>query len=114
MGWAVILCLFGGSQSQAVDLIDRVKNQEIVQVLRLRTGSSKVLRTPFPITRISVGDPEIADILLISEKEIYVNGLAPGATNLSIWGKSRFTSANVTVEADLTLLKEKLHQILPK
>jgi pilus assembly protein CpaC len=31
-----------------------------------------------------------------------------------MWGKSRFTSATVTVEADLTLLKEKLHQILPK
>ena len=30
-----------------------------------------------------------------------------------MWGKSRFTSATVTVEADLTLLKEKLHQILP-
>jgi hypothetical protein len=31
-----------------------------------------------------------------------------------MWGKSRFTSATVTVEADLTLLKEKLNQILPK
>jgi len=31
-----------------------------------------------------------------------------------MWGKSRFTSATGTVEADLTLLKEKLHQILPK
>jgi pilus assembly protein CpaC len=31
-----------------------------------------------------------------------------------MWGKSRFSSATVTVEADLTLLKEKLHQILPK
>jgi len=39
---------------------------------------------------------------------------APGVTNISMWGKSRFTSATVTVEADLTLLKEKLHQILPK
>jgi len=35
-------------------------------------------------------------------------------TNLSLWGKSRFTSATVTVEADVSLLKEKLHQILPK
>ena len=31
-----------------------------------------------------------------------------------MWGKTRFTSATVTVEADLTLLKEKLHQILPR
>jgi pilus assembly protein CpaC len=61
-----------------------------------------------------VADPEIADIILISEKEVYVNGLAPGVTNLSLWGKNRFTTATVTVEADVSLLKEKLHQILPK
>ena len=111
---ALGLVLVGGSSAGAVELLDRVKNQEIAQVLRLRVGHSKVLRTGFAITRVSVADPDIADIILISEKEIYVNALAPGATSLSLWGKSRFTTATVTVEADLTLLKEKLHQILPK
>ncbi len=99
---------------QGAQLLDRVKNQEINQVLRLKVGRSKVLRTPFSLTRISVADPDIADLILISEREIYINALAPGVTNISMWGKSRFTSATVTVEADLTLLKEKLHQILPK
>jgi pilus assembly protein CpaC len=97
-----------------VDLLDRVRNQEIDQVVRLKVGHSKVLRTPFALSRISVADPDIADLILINEREIYVNGLAPGVTNLSMWGKSRFSCATVTVEADLTLLKEKLHQILPK
>jgi pilus assembly protein CpaC len=35
-------------------------------------------------------------------------------TNLSLWGRNRFTSATVIVEADVTLLREKLHQVLPK
>ena len=116
-GWlllGLVLVLGGAHQAQAADLLERVKNQEIKQVLRLRVGHSKVLRTPFAITRISMADPEIADIILISDKEIYVNALAPGVTNLSIWGKSRFTTTTVTVEADVTLLKEKLHQVLPK
>ena len=112
--WGIILVLLGTVPAQAADLLDRVRNQEINQVLRLKVGRSKVLRTPFALTRISVADPDIADIILISEREIYINALAPGATNISMWGKSRFTSATVTVEADLTLLKEKLHQILPK
>lgn len=112
--WGIVLVLLGAAPAQAVDLLDRVKNQEINQVLRLKVGRSKVLRTPFALTRISVADPDIADLILISEREIYINALAPGATNISMWGKSRFTSATVTVEADLTLLKEKLHQILPK
>jgi pilus assembly protein CpaC len=117
-GWllslGVVLLWVLGSSASGADLLERVKQQEITQVLRLRVGQSKVLRTGFAITRISVADPEIADILLISEKEVYVNGLAPGVTNLSVWGKSRFTSAKVSVEADVSLLKEKLHQILPK
>ena len=111
-GW--LLGVVGEGSAFGADLLERVKNQEITQVLRLRVGHSKVLRSAFAITRISVADPEIADIILISEKEVYVNGLAPGVTNLSLWGKSRFTTATVTVEADVSLLKEKLHQILPK
>ncbi|MCL4502199.1 MAG: type II and III secretion system protein family protein [Deltaproteobacteria bacterium] len=110
----LVLSVAGGDSAFGADLLERVKSQEITQVLRLRVGHSKVLRSTFAITRISVADPEIADIILISEKEVYVNGLAPGVTNLSLWGKSRFTTATVTVEADVSLLKEKLHQILPK
>jgi pilus assembly protein CpaC len=116
-GWLLLglaLVVGGAFPAQAADLLERVKDQEIKQVLRLRVGHSKVLRTPFAITRISMADPEIADIILISEKEIYVNAQAPGVTNLSIWGRNRFSTATVTVEADVTLLKEKLHQILPK
>jgi pilus assembly protein CpaC len=99
----------------AAELLEKIKDQEISQVLRLKVGQAKVLRTPFPITRISVANPEIADIVLISEREIYVNGLGPGVTNLGLWGAAaRFTSTTVQVEPDVTLLKEKLHQVLPK
>jgi pilus assembly protein CpaC len=100
--------------AQGAELLERVKNQEITQIIHLKVGHSKVLKTPFALTRISVANPDIADLILISEREIYINAQAPGVTNISMWGKSRFTSATVTVEADLTLLKEKLHQILPK
>jgi pilus assembly protein CpaC len=112
--WVIILGFLGAVPASAAHLLERVKNQEINQVVRLKVGHSKVFRTPFTLKRISVADPEIADIILISEREVYVNGLAPGVTNISMWGKTRFTSASVMVEADLTLLKEKLHQVLPK
>jgi pilus assembly protein CpaC len=72
------------------------------------------LRLPFAITRISVANPEVADIILTSPQEVYINGLAPGTTNLSVWGRGRFSSARVTVEADIGQLKENLAQVLPK
>jgi pilus assembly protein CpaC len=96
------------------DPLGRIRDQEITQSLRLKAGQSKVLRLPFAITRISVANPEVADIILTSPCEVYINGLAPGVTNLSVWGKGRFSSARVTVEADTSQLKERLAQVLPK
>jgi pilus assembly protein CpaC len=112
--WTIIFTFMATIPASAASLLDQVRNQEINQVIRLKVGHSKVMRTPFTLTRISVADSDIADLILISDREVYINGLAPGVTNISLWGRSRFTSASVTVEADLTLLKEKLHQVLPK
>jgi pilus assembly protein CpaC len=109
---ALLLVCLGAVGAGAAQL--KIKDQELTQTLKLKVGQSKVLRTPFSITRVSVADPEVADIILTSAREIYINGLAPGVTNLSLWGGNRFTSARVTVEADVSLLKEKLAQVLPK
>lgn len=98
----------------APDLLERVQTEELEQIIKLRVGCSKVLRTPYPIQRVSVADPDIADIVLISNREIYLNGNSPGVTNISLWGKERFSSTRVSVEPDITILKEKLFKILPK
>ncbi len=108
----VMVCLVGGPV-KAVDPLGQIRDQEIKQSLRLKAGQSKVLRLPFSITRISVANPEVADIILTSPREVYVNGLAPGVTNLSVWGHASFSSARVTVEADVSQLKESLAQVLP-
>lgn len=114
LGLVSMALVLGGPEARAANLLERVKDQEIKQTLRLRVGHSKVLRTPYAITRISVANPEVADILLLGEREIYITGLHPGTTNLSLWGKARFSTAAVHVEPDVSLLKEKLAQILPK
>ena len=110
----LMLVLGGAHQAQAADPLERLKNQEIKQVLRLQVGHSKVLRPPLAISRISMDDPEIAELILIADKEIFLNALSPGVTNLSTWSQSRVNPATVTVEADVTLLKKKLHRVLPQ
>jgi Flp pilus assembly secretin CpaC len=86
---------------QAANLMDRVQNQEINQVLRLKVGRSKVLRTQFPLTRIAVADPDIADLILISEREIYINALAPPANNILNRVRSASTVTVAEVKRDL-------------
>jgi pilus assembly protein CpaC len=113
----IVVTAFSGASPPvlaAPDLLERAQNDDLEQVIKLRVGSSKVLRTPYPIQRVSVADPDVADIVLISNREIYLNGNAPGVTNISLWGKERFSSTRVSVEPDVSILKEKLFKILPK
>jgi pilus assembly protein CpaC len=111
---ALLILVPLATSARGADPLGNIRDQEITLTLRLRAGQSKVLRLPFAITRISVANPEVADIILTSPQEVYVNGLAPGTTNLSVWGRGRFSSARVTVEADVGQLKESLAQVLPK
>ena len=82
--------------------------------MSLLIGKSTLLRLPDPIERISVGNPSIADVTLISKREIYLLGKALGATNVIIWSNAgQATVIDVTVDADLTPLENQLKLLLP-
>jgi pilus assembly protein CpaC len=67
-----------------------------------------------PVTRVSTGDPEIADILLINPTELYVLGKSLGTTNLVAWGKQgRGVPMDIAVLIDTASLTTALHEILP-
>ncbi len=76
---------------------------------------SRVLTTRTAVKRISVGNPEIADILITSPTQIYLLGRSLGSTNVLLWdGSNRLIdSLDLEVVHDLSGLKSKLHQILP-
>ncbi|QBQ55879.1 type II and III secretion system protein family protein [Nitrosococcus wardiae] len=65
--------------------------------------------------RISVGNPGIADILMLHSRQLYVVGKALGTTNVVVWDNNErvFASFNIEVVHDLDMLKRKLHRLLP-
>jgi pilus assembly protein CpaC len=71
--------------------------------------------------RITIAAPEIADFLFIPKvnrknrvRNIYIKGLKPGATNLTLWKNGNiFRIYDITVNFDISLLKQKIHEILP-
>src|SRR5918996_2173094 len=85
------------------------------QRLNLAVGKSLVIDTPVAIKRVSIADPEIADTVVISPRQIYLTGKAVGTTNLTLWGTDDRVSTifDVAVTPNLTQLKEKLQEILP-
>ena len=45
-----------------------------------------ILRTGYGVTRVSVGDPKIADVVVLRTSEIQIVAKEVGATNVVLWG----------------------------
>lgn len=95
---------------------DSVELQTLdAQKLTLVSGKSVVLRSTAPVSRVSIAAPEVADFLILSANEIYITGKAAGSTNLTLWQNKRMVAIfDLEVGYDLSLLKQKMHEILPE
>lgn len=82
--------------------------------MSLVVGKSTLLRLPQPVDRMSVGNPAIADVTPISEREVYLLGKDLGATNLIVWAKGgQATVIDIQVTADASVLQGELATLLP-
>jgi pilus assembly protein CpaC len=83
--------------------------------IRVPVDKSRVLRLGQPVTRVSVGNPNIADILVLEARQLYVLGKSLGATNVVIWGEGDkvLRAIDIEVTHDLEALKAALHQLMP-
>lgn len=57
-----------------------------VQRLEMVAGRSMPLSGTTPITKVTVANPAIADVVVISENEVVVNGILAGETDIILWG----------------------------
>ncbi|MGH7718759.1 MAG: type II and III secretion system protein family protein [Gemmatimonadaceae bacterium] len=56
-----------------------------VQRLELAVGRSYPVTAPATISRVSVALPEVADVAVISEREVVINAKAVGETDVLLW-----------------------------
>jgi pilus assembly protein CpaC len=52
----------------------------------LPIGRSFPIETAVPITRVSVANPEIADVVVVDERSVVINARASGETDIILWG----------------------------
>jgi Flp pilus assembly secretin CpaC len=75
------LCLFllwGGT------LVAQTPESGITRV-DLSIGRSFPITTTATITRASVANPDVADVVVIGERDVVINGRAPGETDVILW-----------------------------
>jgi Flp pilus assembly secretin CpaC len=71
----------------ALLLSRRALAQDILR-LDLPVGRSFPYRAAEPITRVSIANPDIADVVVISEREVVINARAGGETDAILWLQS--------------------------
>jgi pilus assembly protein CpaC len=76
---------------------------------------SRVVVVDLPTSRVAVGNPDVADIVVIGATQMYVLAKDIGTTNVLFWGRDNrlIGSINLEVAHDLDGLKTKLHQLMP-
>ena len=113
--WSAIMLAPGAAFAQAVPVgADTPAPAEIGPTMNLTIGKSTLVRLPAAIDRISVGNPAVTDVTLISPRELYLLGKAFGSTNVIMWRKNAATTIiDVNVDVDIGTLEQRIRALLP-
>ena len=82
--------------------------------LEVTIGKSQVLDLKEPFSRVSVTNPGIADVFVITPNQILVNGKAVGVTSLVVFYPRKTLLFDLVVQTDLELLRERLKTLAPR
>jgi pilus assembly protein CpaC len=83
-------------------------------VTSLYAGQSMIVKSPWSVSRVSVTDPKIADVQMLTPNELLLQGKGVGSTDLILWSAdNRTAQSRVDVQADLRQLTDELANLLP-
>lgn len=94
----------------------RVKMATTVsEKITITMGKSLIVESPEPVKRVAIAQPTIAEAMVLSPRQIYINAKVPGLTNLTLWGTGDTVKGVLDVEVvpDMNRLKETIHTMLP-
>ena len=108
---AVALAVVPATAQVTVTNGDEVRAGE----LNVPLNKSQVLRVDRPFAKALLGNPEIADILPLTDSSLYVLGKKMGTTSLTLYDRrSRLIAVvDIAVGPDVTSLKRQLSELMP-
>src|SRR5688572_3942409 len=112
LGLAVLTAMPTASAQETADQVIRATRSTTFSVPIFK---SRVVDLPGAVKRISIGNPDIADVLLLGDDGLYVLGKDLGATNVMLWDRDDqlVAALNITVTHDLDGLKKQMATVLP-
>lgn len=106
-------CLSGTVHAQGLDAVGAPDSLHSGQ-LDVPVNKSQVLRVGRPFTKALIGSADIADILPLSNRALYVLGKKVGTTSLTLYdGTSLVGVVDVAVGPDVVSLRRQLQELMP-
>lgn len=111
LGWDLLFPL----RSCAADQSPATTSGATRSTIRIAVGGSQVLDLTRPTSRASVANPDIADTIVLSPRQLYILGKTPGVTTLMVWGKNEESplAYEIAVEPNVTELVRLLKSLYP-
>ncbi|AUI86828.1 pilus assembly protein CpaC [Vibrio azureus] len=108
-----VLCLFVLLMS--LSFVGQATSRSSTNILTVAQHHSIQVLLSGKAQKVTLGDPNILDLMVLRSKELYIIGKNKGSTNVSVWDRRGrvIEKFNVEVTHDLNTLKSKLHQFLP-
>ncbi len=87
---------------------------ESEQVISVAKGKSALTLHGTALQRVTIADPEIAEPIVVSPRELLVNGKTIGTTSLIVWGEGgQATIYAIEVTADAAQIERQLRLLFP-
>jgi len=78
-------------------------------------GESTIVKAPWPTVRVSITDPKVADVKILTPDQALLQGIKAGSTDLILWGEDekQIWQRRVLVRLDTARFKAKLDELFP-
>jgi pilus assembly protein CpaC len=104
----------GQSTTQPVTTSASTTQPADAGMIKLMLNKSTVIVTKTPFSRVSVGEPEVADVTPIGPTNLLVTAKKPGTTQIIVWDDNDQTQTiDIQVEFDVQALREQMKKTFP-
>jgi pilus assembly protein CpaC len=85
------------------------------ETITVNVGQSQVVKAPWPVKRVSISDPNIADVKVLTADQVLVMGRNVGTTDLLMWSEREdLWQARVEVGSDVGYIRAELARLFPR
>jgi pilus assembly protein CpaC len=97
-----------------VPLFEGAAQQQVAPTISVTVNKSMVFRLADRAKRVSVSQPEVADVIVVAPSQLLINGKAVGTTSLIVFDeKGEVANYDLIVVPDVIALRSQLRVVLP-